>query len=269
MRKIFGGMREATKLLLAAAAAMLLTIGLIACGGDDSEEPKTGSAATTTEQQTAPTTSPDSTKEGDSKGATGSTGGGAGKEEEPADDSGGASGGADDSGSAGSGNSGSGNSASGGSSSGKSSGSQGGNKEFITPGGDNTIQEFGEEGSAAERRAASTVVVAFVRARAAGDWETVCAHMSATTLQPVEKMAQSIPQYKGKGCAEILVLLTGEAPESFRASSIKGGIDSLRVKGDRAFALYRGTDGENYWVPLIKEGGQWKVGLLAPRTLPG
>jgi hypothetical protein len=144
-----------------------------------------------------------------------------------------------------------------------------GSASFLVPGGDNSVQNYGEEAGAAEREAASDVVVAFLRAREKGDWKGVCAHIYTDTLKPLEAIAERGAEFEGEGCPELLALLTRGAPASARASTIGSGINSLRVDGDRAFALYHGTDGRDYLVPLVDDDGEWKVGTLAPTELAG
>lgn len=254
--------RGVTKLLLAMALVLLLATGLASCGGDDSSDPTTGSAPATT-QKTAPTTTPED--DGSSQ-----------KEKEPGDDRGGATGGSDDtsarpddsasggSGSDDSGSDGSGSSSKSRDSSKSSPSEEEGSASFRTPGGDNSIQDYGEEAAAEERAAASAVVAGFMRARAKGNWAAVCGYMANATLKPLEQLASRSPQFKDKDCASMLEVLTGAAPDSTRANTLSGAIDSLRVKGVRGFALYHGTDGQDYYVPLVKEGGGWKVAALAP-----
>lgn len=142
-----------------------------------------------------------------------------------------------------------------------------GSDSFRVPGGDNSIQDFGEEAGVAERAAASRVVVSFLEARARGDWVTVCAEMSAAALQPLERIAARSEQLRGKGCPELLATVTGRLPAASRASTLGAAIDSLRADGERGFALYHGTDGVDYVVPLAEEDGEWKVGSLEPTPL--
>ena len=47
-----------------------------------------------------------------------------------------------------------------------------------------------------------------------------------------------------------------------------GPIDSLRVDSERAFALYHGSDGSDYFMPMALEGGSWRVAGLAPTEFP-
>lgn len=140
--------------------------------------------------------------------------------------------------------------------------------DFRTPNGDNSIQTYGEEASAAEISAASVVLNNYLDARAkGGEWERQCSFLAKSTLTPLEELVSRSPQLKGEGCAEILQLLTGKIPAPARTSKLSGEIDALRVRGERAFALFHGTDGVDYFVPLIEEGGEWKVGALAPSEL--
>jgi len=255
-------MRGVTKLLLAGVLALLLAVGVAACGGDDSSDSTAASTAATTERSAPPRPTEDN--------------GSAKQEQEKAkesgDDRGGSDGAPDDSG-AGSGDSRSEDGPTDSKPSRKSGDSasspQQGSASFRTPGGDNSIQDFGEEADDAEREAASVVVLGFMRARAKGNWAGVCTYLAATTLKPLEELTARSPQFKGKSCGELLETVTGNLPASARASNISGGIDSLRVEGERGFALYHGTDGKDYFLPLVKEDGEWKVGATAPSEIPG
>lgn len=139
---------------------------------------------------------------------------------------------------------------------------------FRTPGGDNSIQSFGEEADAAEVDAATAVLSGYMRARAENDWAGECAYLAKATVAPLEGLASRTPQSKGQGCATTLESLTGGVPSSTRANTMTGAIGSLRVEGDRGFALYHGPNGSDYFVPMVKEDGEWKVGALAPSEFP-
>jgi hypothetical protein len=152
--------------------------------------------------------------------------------------------------------------------SGSSPSSQKGSAGFRTPGGDNSIQNFGDEADAAEVEAANAVLSAYLQVRAKDDWATECTYLAKTTVAPLERLASSSTQLKGKGCAAILAALSSTTPASIRQNTLSGGIASLRVQGNRAFALYHGAKGVDYFVPMVKEDGEWKVGALAPSEFP-
>jgi hypothetical protein len=152
--------------------------------------------------------------------------------------------------------------------SGDGSSADDGSASFRTPGGDNSIQEFGEEADAAELDEASTALSAYMEARAKDDWTKQCVLLAKTTVAPLEQLATRSAQFKGKDCAAILEGLLGRAPASTRTNTLTDGLASLRVEDDRGFALYHGTGGVDYFVPMVKEDGQWKLGAIAPSEFP-
>jgi hypothetical protein len=139
---------------------------------------------------------------------------------------------------------------------------------FRTPGGDNSIQEFGVEASTAEVDAATATLAAYLKARVAEDWEKDCAYLAKPAVAPLEQLAASSPRLKGKGCAAILAALASGTPRSTRANTMTGAVASLRIEGDRGFALYHGARGVDYFVPMVKEDGEWKLGTLSPSEFP-
>jgi hypothetical protein len=96
----------------------------------------------------------------------------------------------------------------------------------------------------------------------------MCASLAKAAVAPIEQLAARTPQLRGNGCAKVLEKLTARAPSSTRKNTLSGGIASLRVEGDRGFALYHGTGGVDYFVPMAKEDGEWKVGAIAPSEFP-
>ena len=144
----------------------------------------------------------------------------------------------------------------------------GGSSSFLTPGGDNSIQNFGEEADASEVDAASAALAGFLRARSKDDWAGQCAYLVKAAVAPLEQLASRSPRFKGKGCAAVLAGLMAGTPASTRVNTLTDGIASLRFEGDRGFALYHGAHGVDYFMPMTKEDGEWKVGALAPSEFP-
>jgi hypothetical protein len=223
--------RNSSKLLLTLAIVALLALGLAACGGDDS----TGSTS-------ASTTGADSnaTTGGDSSSTTGAdsnatTGG------EKKTDSGSSSG----------------------------SGTEPGSAGFIVPGGDNSIQEFGEEADSSELEAAEEALAGYLDARATENWAKSCSYLSEEALAPLKQLTEASPQLKDADCAEILEKLLASTPQSEAASPLTDGLAALRVEGDRGFALFHGAKGADYFVLMSKQGDDWAVGALLPSEFPG
>lgn len=144
-----------------------------------------------------------------------------------------------------------------------------GNASFRVPGGDNSVQEYGEEGSDPERDLVAATAQSYMDARADGDWEKACAYLADSTVEPLRDLASQGAQQKSQDCPEIFEALTKGSSASDRASTIETEVGSFRFEGDRGFALFHGTDGMDYVLPFVKEDGEWKVAAIAESPLPG
>jgi hypothetical protein len=125
------------------------------------------------------------------------------------------------------------------------------------------ITKFGKPGSPSDLQAASKVLAENLEAREDGDFAKQCASLNAETqaeitgaTQPAEQ-ASECPT-KLKALAEPLKQTAGVRKDTF-----DGSIDEIRVKGAKAWALYHGSEGKNYSIPLQREEGSWKVGSIA------
>jgi len=142
--------------------------------------------------------------------------------------------------------------------------SGGGSAQFRVKGGDNSIPEYGEEGSPSQREEAASALHGFLDARAAGDYETACSYLAPSVIKGFEallsrsKQAQQAP----RGCAAIVAGLSERVGQAALASAAKADVGSLRTDGRRGFLLYRGRRHTNYVMPMVIEGGRWKVEAL-------
>jgi hypothetical protein len=145
--------------------------------------------------------------------------------------------------------------------------SGGGAAQLRTKGGDNSVQEFGQEAEDSEREDAATALHNFLDARAAEDWESACALLSQEVRESLEKLAAQASQAEATSCAGILSKLTNRAAlPALRSEAARADVGSLRIEGDRAFILYR--NGETILtVPMSHEDGGWKVASLAGTPL--
>lgn len=226
-------------LLLAVLAA--LAAGLAACGSDDS-----GSTTGASSTATAPSASSDSgSSKGDDKGTAPGKGGedGGGSDDAPSSDDGASSGDAPSS---------------------KGQGSA----AFHTKGGDNSIQDYGEEADGSELDAAEAALTAYFDARAQDDWDEQCEDLAETAVKPLEQLAAGSAQLKGKGCPALVEALTAGVPAASRANPMTSGLASLRREDERGFALFHGPKGVDYFIPMVEEDGEWKVAALAASEFP-
>jgi len=141
-------------------------------------------------------------------------------------------------------------------------------RTFLAKSGENQIPQFGKEASAKERAAASKVLEENLRAREAGDWAIQCASLSPTGVEEV-KEGTGGQGAGGGGCAKELKARGEPLQRSkvFRVNTMTGPIDALRFKGNRAYALFHGTGGQDYAMPMEKIDGEWKVASLLTEEL--
>jgi hypothetical protein len=221
----------------AALVALLLLVGLVGCGGGED------SSSTAAQAGVGETTAGEAArKENDSKGdGEGQSGSGGEQTREPGDASEFKPKHHSDSG--------------------------GGAEQFKVKGGDNSVQEFGEEADASEFEAAATVLHNFLDARAEGNWAAVCQYLSKSTVESLEQLASRTKQGGDKSCGTILAgIINPDAQAALKAEAEKADVGALRTEGDQAFLIYT-TDGIILAMPMADEAGIWKVAGLAGTPL--
>lgn len=139
--------------------------------------------------------------------------------------------------------------------------------EFRSQGEDNSIQEFGEEASGADLKQAAAALHAFLDARAAGEWDAACERLAPAVS------AELVRQLGAQGgekldCGEILAGLAGAVPPQALREAAEVDVGALRAEGDSGFLLFRDARGEAFFVPVRREGGDWRVAAIAPSPLP-
>jgi hypothetical protein len=157
----------------------------------------------------------------------------------------------------------------GGSSSDPPSGSEG-IAEFVQADSPNKLLGFGAEAAAGERDAANAVLQANFAARAAANFAAQCSTLSAGAKEAVSLVVHVGPSGEvPKGCAKKLEKIAKPLAKSkeVREDRLSGPIPVLRVKGSEGFAIYRGTEGNDWVIPLEKEAGEWKVGSIQEEEL--
>ncbi|HEX6687246.1 MAG TPA: hypothetical protein VF085_01110 [Solirubrobacterales bacterium] len=222
---------------LAAVVALLLLAGLAGCGGGDGSDSTAAQAGGGSGESTAK----DATaKQGGAEGKSGSS---AERQPDPGDASEFKPRHHTDSG--------------------------GGAEQFKVKGGDNSIQEFGEEADTSDFEAAATALHDFLDARAEGNWAAVCRYLSKSTVESLERLASRSKQGGDTSCSAILAAITNPAAGgAVKAEAEKADVGSLRTDGDQAFLIYTGAEkGTILAMPMADEAGTWKVASLAGTPL--
>jgi len=141
--------------------------------------------------------------------------------------------------------------------------SGGGSSQFRNEGGDNSIQEFGEESDETELDEAATALHGYFVARAREEWSAACSYLATTVRDQLSVLASRSDQLKDKGCAEILTALTPPLPAAVRHESTIVDAGSLRLEDERAFLIYRGAEETEYAMLMEQEDDAWKVGSIS------
>lgn len=145
--------------------------------------------------------------------------------------------------------------------------SGGGSQQFIVKGGDNSVQEYGDEVGEPELREAAETVHGFFVARAEGSWADACSHLSSALMEQLEQLAAKSER---PNCASFLASFTTRLPPSAWREITTVDAGSLRQEGEQAFLIYYGApDKTVYSMPMKFEDGEWKVGALSGSALPG
>jgi hypothetical protein len=145
--------------------------------------------------------------------------------------------------------------------------SGGGSGQFRTKGGDNSIQEFGDESDESELQEAAEVVHGFYVSRAAEEWDKACSYLSKSNIEQLEQLANQAPKSMGADCATVLKAFTRPLPATVEREITTVDAGSLRRDGEQGFLIYYGAGHVKYAMPLRDEGGTWKVTALSGTTL--
>lgn len=145
--------------------------------------------------------------------------------------------------------------------------SGGGSGQFEAKGGDNSIQRFGSGTSGGEFAQAAAALHGYLDARAAGAWAAACSYMASGVADQLSQMSGEGPGGQSPSCATILAALSGGLPPAALREVAVADVGALRVEGERAFVLFHGAQGVDYFMPMVREGGEWKVAALAPSAI--
>jgi hypothetical protein len=232
---------KVSKTLVAGFAIFLTAAGLAACGGGGDSTSSTAESTSAAKSESTPS---EAAKQGRAGGASGERKSGSAGESRP-----GGSGAANFTPQ-------------------QHSDSGGGSAQFRTKGGDNSVQEFGEEADTSEFDEAAAALHDFLDAGAEGNWAAACRYMSKSVIESFEELAAQTKQVEATDCGRTFEKLTNPAAKALmKAEAEKADVGSLRIEGERAFVIYTGIDGAVLVMPMADEGGAWKVAGLAGTPL--
>jgi len=139
----------------------------------------------------------------------------------------------------------------------------------LAPGGDNTIQRYGNEGSEAQREQAATTLTEYAAARDTGDWARACELMSSDLRAELRSLARQSSVLRGESCPTVAELVNANLPRRSSTPPPEGAapeLASFRVKGADAIAIYAAGE-DFYFMPFDRDAGEWMVSDLNGEAL--
>jgi hypothetical protein len=127
------------------------------------------------------------------------------------------------------------------------------------------LAEFGSEADGAVRNQVEAVVDSYLLAVKESDWAKGCGYLMAEVRAQIERPPDKLEQAAGRGCAEALHLTVKLSSRGKTPAYAPAGIASLRIEGGAGFALFHGSDGDDHWVAVKRDAGEWKVLSTTPQ----
>lgn len=131
--------------------------------------------------------------------------------------------------------------------------------------GEASIEEFGSDAKGSERRAILSVFTGYLGAIARKDFAAACSNLSATVHKSLRRLAGK--GGKRLGCVAILPELLAPTASQVTRAQAGGKVARVRVQGDRGFVVFHAPGAKLYEMPMAREGGEWKVGLVGASVL--
>jgi hypothetical protein len=130
--------------------------------------------------------------------------------------------------------------------------------------GESGIARFGKAASPAQVSIITGVLTSYLRALADRDGASACSKVSAAVRS---ELAGADPK-KRRGCpGSIRMSFASESPITRRAQR-RTHVETVRVEGHKAFAIYRQPDQPVAFFPLTLEGGAWKLAAIGGTLFP-
>jgi hypothetical protein len=144
--------------------------------------------------------------------------------------------------------------------------SGGGSQQFKVKGGDNSIEEYGEEASDSEFSEAAEAVHGYLDARAAQAWAAACEYLSPAFRRDLVSQWGAVAEQKEAGCAAVIAALSALPPEVLREGAV-ADVAAFRHEKGAGFVLFHGAKGTAYFFPMKQEDGRWLVAAASPSIL--
>lgn len=135
-------------------------------------------------------------------------------------------------------------------------------------GGDNSIQRFGSEATGSDFDQAAAALHGYLDARAEGEWQQACAHLAPGLAAQMQQLGGA--QAKGveaPSCPQLLASLSGGIPPQVLREAALADVVALRLQGQSGFLLFHGARDTDFFIPMSRREGEWRVAAIAPSPL--
>jgi hypothetical protein len=138
-----------------------------------------------------------------------------------------------------------------------------GSSRSESAGGIRSILEYGSAAGGAEKATVAATARSYFTALADRDYVKICAALTVGNREQMQLYMKD--QHRSGGCVKVLKKLS--ISPQFVASARKaarGAVNSVRVKGDTAFLLFRPRGGSASFFVMKREGSAWRAINLSP-----
>jgi hypothetical protein len=138
-----------------------------------------------------------------------------------------------------------------------------GSSRSESAGGIRSILKYGSAAGGAEKAAVAATARSYFTALADRDYANICAALSVGNREQMQLYMKD--QHRRGGCMKVLKKLS--ISPQFIASARKaarGAVNSVRIKGDTAFLLFRPRGGSASYFVMKREGSAWRAINLSP-----
>jgi hypothetical protein len=141
----------------------------------------------------------------------------------------------------------------------------GASKPGSAPGGEKSIEQFGQESGGVDRAEVLAAFQGYFDAVADGDYAAACAHLSATVKRSLTQIAEG--RSGRASCATSLPKLLAPSAANSARQQAGGNVSKVRIQGGKAFVVYHAPGAKLYQLYLLREGGGWKATTLSGSIL--
>jgi hypothetical protein len=130
-------------------------------------------------------------------------------------------------------------------------------------GGEQSIERFGKEASAAERQEILTAYRSYLGAIGRRDYPSACTFLA----EPVKRSLAQIASTKKASCEEVLGAILAPTAAALARAQAKGEVTRVRVKDENGFVVFKAAGARLYQLTMVSAGGEWKAGSVGAAVL--